>query len=168
MKRIQIVLALAILGLCGCAHGQVTPAVHSVILTWTAPVNPVNPPTGAWLGCTTASPCTYVVSRAAGSSCPAFAYNPTVGGSGNYTPINQPSPANGATYTDSAAIGDVCYLVQTLQAGVYSGASNIVGPFTVPASPTAPVVNSNATVSEVKPETIDNNVAAPVLSAKVR
>lgn len=160
--------ALAFLAMSiGCAHSQVTPTPHSVALAWSVPANPVNPPAGAWTGCGTPSTCTFVVSRASGNTCPAFAYNPTAGGSGNYTPLNQSTPATGTAYTDSAAAGSVCYLVQTLQAGEYSGASNLVGPFIVPANPASPIVNSNATVAKADPEAINDKLAAPILTAKL-
>lgn len=165
MKRL-LLLSIAAL-VVGCGHAQVTPAAHSVTLTWTAPATPVNPPAGSWTGCGTPSTCTYVVSRALGSTCPAVTYNPTAGGDGNYTPLNQATPSTTTTYVDSAAAGPVCYIVQTLQAGEYSLASNVSGPFTVPANPGAPVANSTAVVAQVNPETINDKMVAPVLTARL-
>jgi hypothetical protein len=150
----------------GCSHAQVTPTPHSVTLTWTAPPNPTNPPAGAWTGCGTPSTCSYVVSRATGTTCPAFVYNATAGGSGNYTPLNESNPTSLLTFVDSAPVPSSCYLVQTTQNGEYSGASNIVGPFTTPVNPSAPVVNSNATTAKSTPPPT-GNVGIPTLTAKL-
>lgn len=166
MKNIIFLAVLATLTI-GCGHAQITPAAHSVTLTWTAPANPVNPPAGSWQGCGTPSTCTYVVSKALGNTCPAVVYNPTAGGDGNYTPLNQTNPATTTTYVDSSAAGPSCFIVQTLQAGEYSLASNVAGPFTVPANPAAPVTNSTAVVAKANPETINDQMSAPVLTAKL-
>lgn len=123
--RIMLILAsLGFLSLTACpGHGQVPPTTSTVTLTITAPA-----------GCS--SGCTYVYSRAlvpsASTACPASTGT-------SYSPLNASSPATGLTYTDSTASGDfACYIAQTEQSGLVSTPSNIVGPETVPAQPTAP------------------------------
>jgi hypothetical protein len=167
MRRIQFLLALAVLGLCGCAHGQVTPSQGQVVLTWTAPAN-----TSTWtLTCAT-SPCTYIISRAtaSGNTCP----TPNIT-TPNYTPINQSSPAAALTLTDTGAAGTTaCYIAQTIQAGAASQPSNVAGPLTVPGTPVAPTLNGTASISaaatkatleplnvETKPMTLSAKVVMP-------
>lgn len=125
MKRsLVFVLALA----AGCAHSQMPPTVHSVTIT-------ITPPSGA-------SGAAYVISRATGSTCP-------VSTGSAYTPLNQSAPISGTSYVDSAAAGlSVCYIAQTVEGGAVSAPSNIVGPFVVPANPTAPSINGQSAKNE--------------------
>lgn len=173
MKTLRIALAL-VFGLLsvGC-HAQMPPTVHSVDLTYQAPV-PVTG--GIWqMPCGTAtgqSPCTYVMSRitvANGAlSCP-------VPSGTAYTPLNSSAPANGLSYIDSGVSGvTVCYVVQAIQLGTTGNPSNTAGPLVVPANPGAPTLG-NGSVAELTqpalPPTADSQVAserAPVLKGHVR
>jgi hypothetical protein len=80
---------------------------------------------------------------------------------------------SGTAYTDNTASGlTAFYAAQTYQSGAHSGASNIVGPLVVPASPLAPVVNGTA-ADLVRPalkpiESGDPQVAKLELKAVVR
>jgi len=127
--KIQSALILALaLATVGCAHSQVPPTVHSVTIT-------ITPPAGV-------SGATYVISRAAGSTCPSSAAT-------NYTPLNQSAPTSGTSYVDMAAAGlSVCYIAQTVEGGAVSGPSNVAGPFVVPANPIAPAINGQSAKSE--------------------
>ena len=131
-------LALAAGALTAC-HAQLPPTTHSVALTWTAPTSPA---------CNAAAPCTYVISRATGTStCPAV--NLTTP---NYAPLNSSSPVSALTFTDTAAAGlTVCYIAQTLQGGAVSQPSNTAGPFVVPASPGAPSTPNGTVADMVQP-----------------
>jgi hypothetical protein len=160
MKRLLPVMLLVLTA--GCAHGQIPATSYVVDLTWTAPVA-----SGAWAGCTTASPCTYVASRltlAAGTTtCP----TPATVAPFNYTPLNAASPVSAAAFSDPNASGlTVCYVVQTEQtqtgATVPSASlpSTPAGPLVVPASPLAPgsvtgtpAVSASATSPAVAPAT---------------
>lgn len=125
MNRLSLLLLLAALG----CHAQVPATTYVVSLSWTAPAA-----SGSWAGCGTGQPaCTYVLSRAQAVSgaCPA-----TTGT--NYTPLNQPSPATGTTYTDATAAGSVCYVAQTVQSGAYSQPSASSNVIVVPAVPGQP------------------------------
>lgn len=163
MKQILFLATLSVLTV-GCGHAQVAPTSYQVALTYTAPVA-----SGSWTGCTTAAPCTYVLSRitlASGTtSCPAANT-----GTPNYTPLNASSPVTGTSYTDASAIGlTVCYIAQTEQSSAVSGPSNTAGPFAVPASPLAPTLSgaeSTAKASMQLPATAGSK-GAPVLSAKL-
>ena len=134
MKRsLVFVLALA----AGCAHSQMPPTVHSVTIT-------ITPPSGA-------SGAAYVISRATGSTCP-------VSTGSAYTPLNQSAPISGTSYVDSAAAGlSVCYIAQTVEGGAVSAPSNIVGPFVVPANPTAPSINGQSAKNDVPRPTLAQN-----------
>ena len=147
----KIFSAIAICFAIGC-HAQVPPTTHKVVLTWNAPVTATG---NAWLGCTTANPCSYILSRATLTTgtllCPA----PT---GSNYTPLNQSSPTSALTYTDATAAGlTVCYIVQTSQimpgdtTPSISVASNTAGPFALPGNPTAPPLSGSETVAGSAP-----------------
>jgi hypothetical protein len=130
----KLLLLLPFLALTAC-HAQLPVTTHSVALTWTAPTSPA---------CNAAAPCTYVISRATGTTCPAV--NLTTP---NYTPLNSSSPATGTSFTDTGAAGtSACYIAQTLQGGAVSVPSNTAGPFVVPASPGAPST-PNGTVADL-------------------
>lgn len=147
MKRLVLTALLCILPIAHI-HAQITPTSYKVAASWTAPVA-----ANGWAGCTTAAPCTYVVSRAtlaAGTTaCPA-----TTGTA--YTPLNASSPVSATSYDDLTASGLlVCYIEQTEQtaaAGCSTAApcvsqpSNAAGPLAVPATPGAP---TNGAASEV-------------------
>jgi hypothetical protein len=135
MKRIFAGLALALLLLIAC-HSQVAPTTgYNIVWTWSAPNS-----SSTWPGCTTAAPCTYVVSAvalAAGTTtCPA-----TTGTA--YAPLNSAAPATALTYTETgAATGQtVCAIVQTEQSGATSvpSASASVAVPAIPLAPGAPV-----------------------------
>lgn len=153
-------LAIAILALStvGC-HGQITPTPQkNVSLSWTAPADPA---------CTAAAPCTYVVSRAAltsgATSCPAVNY--TVA---NYTPLNSSSPVSAVAYTDTAASGlTACFVVQTLQAGQVSLASNAAGPLFVPPTPGAPSISGAVAENQEPALPMPTVGVAPILTAKL-
>lgn len=158
---IGIAAAVVMIGSVAC-KGQVPPTSHTVNLTWTAPVAG-----GGWAGCTTAAPCSYVISRApaSGGSCPA-----TTGTA--YTPLNQSTPATGLTYTDTTAAGlNVCYIAQTVQGVAVSVASNTAGPLAVSANPLAPSITATEAVVTPAPQiapTEGTTVAmAPALKARV-
>lgn len=133
MKRLSLsilIIATAI----GC-RAQIPPTSHSVTLTWTGP-------------CTsgqTASQCGYVISSAiiTGSSCPSSSGT-------NYTPIqSQSSPLTTTTFVDLSVAGKtVCYVAQTVAGSAVTQPSNIAGPFTVPANPTAPVLSGTLASNE--------------------
>lgn len=143
MTRFLPLLLLA--GALGCAHAQLPPTNHTVSLTWSAPA-----------GCTSAAPCTYVISRAtvvAGTTaCPAP--NLTTP---NYTPLNQSAPATGLSYVDPTASGTTaCYIAQTLQGSAISAPSNTTDPAVVPANPNAPSLGqpSVASLAPVTPTSV--------------
>jgi hypothetical protein len=144
-------LALAAGALTAC-HAQVPPTSHSVDLTWTAPV-PVSG--GVWqTPCGTAtgqSPCTYILSRITAAN--GATGCPVPSGTITYTPINSSSPATGLTYIDSSVSGvTVCYIAQTVQLATTGSASNIAGPFTVPANPGAPTLGNGTVTKLDKPQ----------------
>lgn len=147
----------------GCSQAQVAPTSYEVSLTWTAPSA-----SGTWGGCTTASPCTYAISRivltAGTTSCPAA--NTTTP---NYTPLDSSTPTSGTTYVDTGVSGEtVCYIAQTEQGTAVSNPSNTAGPFAVPASPLAPSLAGTQTVATEKPlPAPSGDSQAPVLSAKL-
>lgn len=137
MKGILLLAVLALAAV-GCAHSQVPPTTWQVIVVWTNPV--VN---GA-AECTTASPCTFVVSRAApvGGNCPATnasSYTQVASVTANATQVNDPSVVSGTSY---------CYIVQTQQVippatqpatSVPSNTAQVAVPVN-PQPPTAPSV----------------------------
>jgi len=142
MSKIAMLLFLAVVAF-GC-HAQVPPSNHTVQLSWTAPQA-----TGSWAGCTTANPCSYVISRATVAS-GATSYPGTAGTS--YTPLNQSSPATETSFTDSGASGTTdCYIAQTIQGSAVSLASNAVGPLVVPANPLAPALKQPITAENAEP-----------------
>jgi hypothetical protein len=146
-------IALAAGALTAC-HAQLPPTTHSVSLTWTAPTSPA---------CNTASPCTYVISRATGTTCPAVNLITP-----NYTPLNSSSPVSALSYTDTAAAGlTVCYIAQTLQGGAVSQPSNTAGPFVVPASPGAPSTPNGTVADMVQPALPEPSADAPAVVAKL-
>lgn len=134
----------------GCAHAQVPLVPHSVVLTYQAPVVVSG---GTWqTPCGTATgdaPCTYVLSRITAGTLSGGC--PVPGSSITYAPLNSSSPATGLSYTDSSVTPGAiyCYLAQTVQNGVPSVASNLAGPFQIPANPGAPTLG-NGTVSELQ------------------
>ena len=142
-----LTLVLAVLAIAGCRAGaQVPPTHHTLTLTVTnAPCAPGTP----------AAQCGYVFSEAvvSGSTCPL-----TTGT--NYTPVNQSNPlaqpANGnATYTDQSVAGKkVCVIGQTVEGAAVSAPSSAIGPFDVPADPTAPALGSGAVAErQLQPNT---------------
>lgn len=136
MKKILAVAILSLAAVCGC-RGQIPPAsTHVVNITITPPSS-----------CTAASPCTYAIFRCSAS---ATACGDTTNVA--WTEITSSSTRiSGTSYTDNNAAGlTAFYAAETYQSGGHSGASNIVGPLAVPASPLAPVVNG-ATADLVKP-----------------
>lgn len=133
MKLKIFVFVAAVFAVIGC-HAQVPPTNRTVTLTWTAPTT-----------CTTAAPCTFVISRAtlaAGTTtCPTTLTT-------NYTPLNQSAPTSALEYVDPSAAGTLdCYIAQTLQAGGVSQPSNTAGPVSVPTNPVAPSLNNPPTVA---------------------
>jgi hypothetical protein len=174
-----LIAVVAMASTMGC-HAQAPVTQHAVDLAWTAPV-PVSGQvwqTACGTG-TNQAPCTYLISRAtvaSGGPCPAPA--PTSGSPTTYTALNAASPATGLTYADASSGGAIyCYIAQAIQNGSTGGASNVVGPLTVPANPGQPVM-SNATVAQLEgkpavpaPPAADPQVASeqkPVLTAHVR
>jgi hypothetical protein len=138
----------------GCSHAQVPTTQHSVTLTWTAPVPQTG---GTWqtaCGSTApAQPCTYIVSRyvfqAGDKACPSV----STSGTANYTPLNSSSPVSALQYPDTTVTGvTACYTVQTVQAGSTGAASNVAGPFAVPANPGAPTLGGSVTASLDRPQ----------------
>jgi hypothetical protein len=148
MKRIAFLLPVLLLISAGCKAQLPTPTSYVVNLTWVAPV----PASGStWVGCVSASPCSYVVSRCAGSAATCVTSN-----SAAWTQLNQASPAIGTSYTDSTAAGlTAYYVVNTVQTGANpgtSGPSNETTAQVVPASPLAPTLGApTLTASLVKP-----------------
>lgn len=143
----------------GCGHAQIKPTSSQVDLNWTPPAA-----SGSWAGCTSSSPCTYVVSRIAiasgTSACPAANVDAP-----NYTPLNTNTPASGNSFTDAAASGlTVCYVVQTLQGSAVSLPSNVAGPFIVPASPLAPAITGSPAVAQLMPKP-QGFVGTPLLAS---
>jgi hypothetical protein len=135
MKKLLFLLPFLALTAC---HAQLPPTTHSVALTWTAPTSPA---------CTTAAPCTYVISRFQGTTCAAV--NLTTP---NYTPLNSSSPTSDTKFTDTGAAGTTaCYIAQTLQGGAVSLPSNTAGPLVVPASPGAPSTPNGTVADLVQP-----------------
>lgn len=127
---------LMLLPLAAC-HSQVTPTPgYNIAWTWTAPTA-----SSSWAGCTTAAPCSYIVSvatLAAGATvCP-----PTTGTA--YTPLNASSPATGTSYIQTNATGlTVCAIAQTEQTQSGQTSPSVSLPsnsalVTVPAVPLAP------------------------------
>lgn len=158
MRTILVALT-AVMAFAGCAHSQMPPTTHSVALTWTAPSA-----SGSWAGCTTAAPCTYVVSRFTGNTCPAVNI-----ATPNYTPLNSSSPVSATNFTDTGAAGlTTCYIAQTIQGSAVSLPSNIVGPFVVGATPGAPTA-PNGVVADMKQPVLPlpGETPAPTLSAKL-
>lgn len=159
MKRLLLLSIVAFVT--GC-HAQVAPTSYQVDLAWTAPVA-----SGSWTGCTTAAPCTYVISRltvAAGvTACPAV--NLTTP---NYTPLNSASPTSDVKFVDTGAVGtSACYTAQTEQGTAVSNPSNVAGPIVVPASPLAPSLSAPTAVADAKPLVATGHEQAPILTAKL-
>lgn len=171
MKALRIALSLVFGILAVGCHAQMPPTVHSVDLTYLAPV-PVSG--GLWqTPCGTAAPCTYVMSRiTVTNGTPGC---PLPSATAVYTPLNSSTPATGLAYTDSGVSGiTACYLVQAIQLGTTGNPSNTAGPFVVPANPGAPTLGAG-TVAEIEqpalPPTADTQVASeltPVLRGHVR
>lgn len=127
----------------GC-HAQMPLTSAHVNLTWAVPAA-----SGSWAGCTTASPCTYVLSRAmlafSTAACPA-----TTGTA--YAPINTSAPATGTSYSDGTAQElTVRYIAQTEQGNLVSVPSNSAGPFIVPPNPGAPTISGAPQVANSHP-----------------
>ena len=158
MKRPLFLLFLALAAV-GC-HAQVPTVSHEGIVSWGVPSA-----TSTWTGCTTAAPCSYIVSvlkvASTATSCPASTGS-------NYTALNASSPATGTSYTDTIDAGStVCYVAQTQQGVAISSASTpTVNPVTIIGNPLAPAL-STPTVAENMPEP-SGNIAAPVLVASSR
>jgi hypothetical protein len=137
VRKAFLLLPLALLISAGC-RAQMPPTKSvTVVLSWTAAP-----------GCTTADPCTYVVSRAV---CPTASTCPSTTGTA-YTPLNPSLPVSGATYTDATppAGALVSYIAQTVQGGLTSlpsGQSNNGIPTSVPAMPGPPSALGGATQS---------------------
>ena len=131
MKKVLIAAVIASFALAaiGC-HGQLPVTQHTVTLTVTSTI-----PAGS----------TFVASKlsvASGTTtCP-------VSTGSNYTPINASSPSTTGTIIDTTSAGQtVCEGVQLLSGGATSPFSNIVGPYVVPANPTAPVISGQAAMT---------------------
>jgi hypothetical protein len=156
-------IAVVLASTLGC-HAQMPLVAHSVVLTYQAPVVVTG---GVWQTpcgtATGAAPCTYVLSRVTAGAVSAGC--PVPSSSITYAPLNSSTPVTGLTYTDSSVLpGAVyCYLAQTVQNAVPSAASNLAGPFQIPANPGAPTLG-NGTVSKLDmpepalPQTTDNAV----------
>ena len=134
MNRKIFSLILVLAAAVGC-HGQVPPAsVHSVTLTWNAPVAG-----STWSGCTTTAPCVYAVYRCAGTatSCPAPPTSSTSWAEIT-TPTTRPS---GTTFVDTAVTGgdSYTYVVETVQASTSSVPSNTTTA-NVPQTPVVPSI----------------------------
>ena len=164
MKRFSYLL-LAVLTLSVGCRAQAPTVSHSDTLGWAIPAA-----TSTWGGCTTSSPCTFLISVAVlptgTSACP------TPNGT-NYNPVNSASPAAGTTYTDTTT-GTVCHVVQTQQGVARSAASNTVGPDVVQGNPLAPAITSQTAMTEKPaiapappaPVLVENkSLPAPVLTA---
>ena len=125
MKRYTLLILLAALG----CHAQVATTTPAVSLTWTAPTT----------GCTTAAPCSYIISRAtvatAATACPSNTGTA-------YAALNQATPVSALTYTDTAppANGFVCYIAQADNGfiGSPSAPSNSGAAVAVPSTPGIP------------------------------
>jgi hypothetical protein len=131
MKHFAALAVIALFLTAGCRAQVPASKATNVVLTWTAPA-----------GC---SGCSYIVSRATGTTCP-----PTTGTA--YTPLNQSTPATAATYTDVAPPSgvSVCYVAQTIQSGLTSVASAPSDggiPIAIPALPLPPGGLNGATQS---------------------
>lgn len=157
MKKFLIPALLAIATV-GC-HGQIPPpTTHVVNLTITAPA-----------GCTTSSPCTYAIYRCSASASACADTTNTA-----WAEItNSANRISGTSYTDSSASGLTAYYAAlTYQGASHSGASNVVGPLSVPPSPLAPVVNGTTAQGDQKPlkaiEPGDPQVAKLELKAVVK
>jgi hypothetical protein len=138
--RMLGIIALAA-SMAACGHTQVPPAGHSLTITVT------NAPCTAG---TPAGTCGYVFSFApvSGGTCPA-----TTGSS--YSPANQSSPvaqppSGNATYVNTTGGETVCAIAQTVAGGAVSQPSAAIGPYTIPANPTAPALGTG-TVAKVEP-----------------
>ena len=157
---LSIFVVIAVFAFAGCAPGQMPPVTsHGVSLTITAPADG---------SCAAGKPaCTYAIYRAAAANglCPAA-------GSTAFVAV---VPSQSAlTFADNSVAGQVvCYGAETLQSGGNSAPSNIVGPFTVPASPTAPgVAGQSAALDAPKLAPMPEQTVAtndmPVLTAIVK
>jgi hypothetical protein len=129
MKKLPIA-ALIVFAAIGCKSQQLPPTVHIITLTVTSQV-----PSGS----------TWVASKeslAAGAVCDP----PT---STNYKQINS-VPQSSSTFVDNTSAGStVCEFLQYIDAGgATSPASNVVGPYTVPANPTAPVIGGQTAATK--------------------
>lgn len=141
MKKLALFALVGIFA--GCHAGaQIPPTSHTLTITVTnAPCQAGAP----------ASQCGYVFSEAVvtGSSCPSTS-------GANYAPVNQSAPvaqpsSGNASFVDSGVAGkNVCAIAQTVQGGAVSQPSAAIGPFVVPANPTAPALGSGV-IAEVKP-----------------
>lgn len=143
--RTLFLLSMSMVLALGC-HGQLPPtAPYNTVWTWTAPASG-----STWPGCTTAAPCTFVVSTLAvpsgTASCPASTGS-------NYAPQQTVTTGVSATtFTQTGTSGEtLCAVVQTVQSGNVSAASTPSSPVASPALPLAPNAPSGATqVSEVQ------------------
>jgi hypothetical protein len=130
MKPLFVLLTLVLASvLPGLAQTKGTTTVtlsgaspQTVVVSWAAPVA-----SGSWAGCTTAAPCTYVVSVLAGA-CPS-----TVVGSSGWL---QFTPVSALTLTDTTETpgATVSYVVTTVQNGFNAAPSNCAS-YTVPLDP---------------------------------
>lgn len=144
MKRVFLAFLL-VLSLAGCGgnavYGQVPQKTVSVSYTWTAPAT----------GCSTSTPCTYVLSTltvANGTaSCPAATGS-------NYTPVNESAPVSQTSYVyASPTLGtSMCAIVQAYN-GLYSNASAPSNVVVIPTQPgvTGPPTGSETSAALVKP-----------------
>lgn len=140
MKKFLFPALLALVA-AGC-HGQIPPpTTHVVNLTITAPA-----------GCTSSSPCTYAIYRCSASATACADTTNTA-----WAEItNSANRISGTSYTDSSAAGlTAFYAAAAYQGAGHSGASNIVGPFVVPASPLAPIVNGSTAQAKEPLQAID-------------
>jgi hypothetical protein len=144
MKRILAILIVMVAAAVAGCHAQVPPATsHVVNLSWTAPAA-----NGTWSGCTAAAPCAYAVFRcsAGATTCgdtTASAWKEITTGT---------TRAAGTTYTDPTAGGlTAFYVVETVQGGANSGASNITT-VTVPGTPLAPTLSQPTSAQDLMPQ----------------
>lgn len=135
--KILVIPALAVI--VGCTHSgsqQLPPTVHSLTMNVTSPV-----PSGSkWFA--------FGEKLASGvTTCDATTSN-------NYKQLNAVGQAS-STYIDTTAAGStVCEFMQYQDSATppaTSQASNVVGPFAIPANPTAPVVNAQQANAADKP-----------------
>jgi hypothetical protein len=137
-----------LLFLCAGCQAQVPQVKWQVNLNLTAPTT-----------CTTAKPCTYDYSRAAGTICPAT--------TGTAYALVGTTASQVTTYADTGVTAgqSYCYIAQTIQAGAPSAPSLPSNVVPVPANPAAPGAPSASIAQEVSMvEQQDKTQAAETVS----